>query len=120
MTRARIRARSFGRVETRRVTLIGWIGLGLSVLAVALLIATIWLYDQDSACGEGHHMSNLAFLAPWSLLATLGDFIAAIVVDTIAVGRGAGNRIVGIIGRGIMAASPVVVIVLAMTFVIFF
>lgn len=84
----------------------GWVGLGLSVLFVALVVTTLWLYDQDSSCGEGHKMPGVGFLWPWSLLVGFLDFFAAIILSTIARGRSGGARVVGIIGGVVILASP--------------
>ena len=53
-------------------------------------------------------MPGVAFLWPWSLLAAFVDFLAAIVVISIAGGRGAANRVVGVLGGVAMLASPVI------------
>jgi hypothetical protein len=97
-------------VESRRVTRLGWIGLGLSVLFVALAVATGWLFAQDSSCGDGHEMSSVAFLWPWSFLAALLDFFAGVVISIVAGGRGLGNHVVGVIGGLILLTSPVIAV----------
>lgn len=89
------------------VTRIGWIALGLSILGLALVLATGGLFNLGLA-NASNVGSTADSLLPWSLLATVPVMVSAITVDIIARNRGFGNRRVGTIG-GVILLSPVLV-----------
>ena len=98
-------------VRGRAVTRIGWVGLGLSILALLLQFATGWAFTLglQNAPGVGQIASSLF---PWILITTLVAIIAASVVDLVAGTGGRGNRIVGIIG-GVLMLGPALFIGIA-------
>jgi hypothetical protein len=95
----------------RAVTRIGWFGLGLSILAVALLFTTGWLSDYEYIDFSESFTPAAGDLLPFSLAATIAAFASGITVDIIAGNRGRGNKLVGILGGSIMMAPAVLVLI---------
>jgi hypothetical protein len=89
--------------SNRAVTRIGWTALALSILAVALVVVTGWMFNLGLTDTPGLGPVPVALL-PWSAIATFLTIIAAVTVASIAGTRGLGNRLVGILGGLIMAA----------------
>jgi hypothetical protein len=83
---------------------IGWVGLGLSILAMVLLFISLqWVGDSIEYAGS--HEPLDAKLATLPVLATAVLIPAAIAVNSFAGTRGLGNRLVGILG-GLILLSP--------------
>jgi hypothetical protein len=95
----------------QRVTRIAWIGLGLSVLAVALLILTGWLFNAELSFSAGNPGPDLGGLWLVSFLVMALAFIAGIVVNVLAGRRGWANRLVGIVSGLIMLAPAALLVV---------
>ena len=99
--------------QRRGVPAIGWIGLGLSILAVALLFVTGWLFNEEISVSAGNAGPDLGDLWLLSLLLGALVFVAAVTLDTMAGRRGPGGRIVGITG-GVIMLSPLVVVLISL------
>ena len=94
----------------RAPTPISWIGLGLSILAVALLFLTGSLLNDTLAAAAG---TGKFPVIPWpiSLIATAAAFVAAVILDIIAGKRGSGSRLVASLGAVVMLLPVVGVLI---------
>jgi hypothetical protein len=92
------------------ITRIGWIGLGLSILALALLILTGWVFSLAVAYAP-HTGPAASKFFPWLLILTLIAFAGAVAVDIVAGVHGLGNRLLGILG-GLIMLTPAVWVIL--------
>lgn len=91
------------------VTRIGWLGLGVSILALGLLILTGWVFSLAVAYAP-HSGPVASQFFPWLLILTLVAFGGAVAADIVAGLHGLGNRLLGILGGVIMLAPAVWVI----------
>lgn len=93
-------------MKPRRVTRIGRVALGVSILAIALLVTTGWLFYTGTLDAPG--IGPIAgHLFEWSLLATVIATLGAIALDIVAIAHGSRNRVVGIVGLAILPAPAI-------------
>jgi hypothetical protein len=93
----------------QRISRIGWVALGLSVAAIALLVLSAWGFNLSLEFAGQSNEPFGALLFPYLVLLAFCDFAAAIVMCILAGTKGRGNRRIGILG-GLIMISPIVYI----------
>lgn len=91
----------------RRISALAWVGLGLSVAAIAGLVLTADAFNSSLEFAGRAHEPLVGKLFPLIILATTADFIVSIAVCTIAGTKGFPSRLIGILG-GLIMISPIV------------